>query len=83
MIIEYNHKDKNKDFSDFKNETFVDLFFKLYIFQNCNPLLSKFEIFQIECKVTGILKKLLESCNKNVFSNFNLELRMEDVEDAY
>ena len=44
---------------------------------------SKFEIFQIECNVTDILKKLVESCNKNVFSNFNLELRMEDIEDAY
>ena len=83
MTIEYNYKDKNKGFFEFKDETLLDLFFKLHKILNLNTPLAKFEIFQIECKVTGILKKLLESCNKNVFSNFNLELRMEDIEDAH
>ena len=83
MTIEYNYKDKNKGFFEFKDETLLDLFFELHKFLNRNISLSKFEIFQIECTVTGILKKLVDSCNKNVFSNFNLELRMEDVEDAY
>jgi hypothetical protein len=84
MIIDYNYEDKNKGFSDFKNETLVDLFFKLNKFQNCNTLLSKLEIFQIEYKVTDILKKLVDRCNKNIFSNFNLDLRMEDdTDNAY
>ena len=84
MIIECNYKGKNKGFSDFKNETLVDLFFKLNKFQNGNTLLSKFEIFQIEYKVTGILKKLVDRCNKNIFSNFNLELSIKEVDkNAY
>ena len=83
MTIEYNYKDKNKGFFEFKDETLLDLFFKLHKILNRNISLSKFEIFQIECTVTGILKKLVDSCNKNVFSNFNLELRMEDIEDAH
>ena len=84
MTIEYNYKDKNKVFSKFKDETLLDLFFELHKFLKRNIPFSKFEIFQIECKVTGILKKLVDSGNKNVFSNFNLELKMkEDSDNAY
>jgi hypothetical protein len=81
-MTEYNYKDKNKGFHEPKNET-LNLFLELHKFLNHNTPISKFEIFQIECKATDSLKKLVESCNKNVFFNFNLELRMEDIEDAY
>ena len=82
MTIEYNYKDKNKGFPEPKNEI-LNLFLELHKFLNRNVPFSKFETFQTECKVTDILKKLVESCNKNVFSNFTLELRMEVIEDAY
>lgn len=82
MVIDCNYKDKNKGFPEPKNEI-LNLFLELHKFLNSNVPKSKFEIFQIKCKVTGILKKLVESCNKNVFFNFTLELRMEDIEDAY
>ena len=82
MTIEYNYKVKNKGFPEPKNEI-LNLFLELHKFLNRNVPFSKFETFQTECKVTDILKKLVESCNKNVFSNFTLELRMEDIEDAY
>jgi len=81
MAIDCNYKDKNKGFPAFKNEILNLL--ELHKFLNRNVPFSKFETFQTECKVTDILKKLVESCNKNVFSNFTLELRMEDIEDAY
>ena len=81
-MTEYNYKDKNKGFPEPKNEIF-NLFLELHKFLNRNVPFSKFETFQTECKVTDILKKLVESCNKNVFFNFTLELRMEDIEDAY
>ena len=82
MTIEYNYKDKNKGFPALKNEILIDLYFELDKF--LNRTLSKIEIFQIECKVTDTLKKLLDICNKNVFSNFKLELAMvEDNEDVY
>ena len=71
-MTEYNYKDKNKGFHEPKNEI-LNLFLELHKFLNSNILFSKFETFQTECKVTDILKKLLESCNKNVFSNFNLD----------
>ena len=80
-MTDYNYKDKNKGFPTFKNEILNLL--ELHKFLNHNTPISTFEIFQIECKVTDILKKLVESCNKNVFFNFNLELRMEDIEDVY
>ena len=83
MTIDYNYKDKNKGFSELKNEILINLFFELHKFLNRNTPLSKFEIFQIECKVTDILKKLVDICNKNVFSNFNLELRMEDIDKMH
>ena len=82
MVIDCNYKDKNKGFPEPKNEI-LNLFLELHKFLNRNVPFSKFETFQTECKVTDILKKLVESCNKNVFSNFTLELRMEDIEDAY
>jgi hypothetical protein len=73
-----------KGFSEFKDETLLDLFFELHKLLNRNTPLAKFEIFQIEYKVTDILKKLVDRCNKNIFSNFNLELRMEDdTDNAY
>ncbi len=81
-MTEYNYTDKNKGFPTFKNEILNLL--ELHKFLNHDTPISKFEIFQIECKVTDILKKLVESCNKNVFFNFNLELRMEDdTDNAY
>ena len=83
MTTEYNYKDKNKVFSKLKDETLLELF-ELHKLLNRNISLSKFEIFQIECTVTGILKKLVDSCNKNVFYNFNLELKMKDgTDNAY
>ena len=57
---------------------YINLFFELDKFLNRTSSLSKFDKFQIECKVTDILKKLVDICNNNVFSNFNLELRMEE-----
>jgi hypothetical protein len=84
MVIDRNYKDKNKGFPELKNEILLDLYFELHNFLNRNTPISKFEIFQIECKVTDILKKLVDRCNKNIFSNFNLELRMEDdTDNAY
>ena len=80
-MTEYNYKDKNKGFPAFKNEILNLL--ELHKFLNRNTPISKFEIFQIECKVTDIVKKLVDRCNKKLFFNFNLELRMEDIEDAY
>ena len=83
MVIDCNYKDKNKGFPEPKRNEILNLFLELHKFLNRNEPISKFEIFQTECKVTDILKKLVESCNKNVFFNFTLELRMEDIEDAY
>ena len=81
-MTEYNYKDKNKGFPVFKNEILIDLSFELDKF--LNQTLSKIEIFQIECKVTDTLKKIVDICNNNVFVSFNLELRMEKVnEDVY
>ena len=81
MIIDCNYKDENKGFSNLEKETLYELFDELNNIQN--PI-SKFKIFQIEYKVTGLIKKLLDICNKNIFSNFNLELRMEDdTDNAY
>ena len=81
-MTEYNYKDKNKGFSAFKNEILIDLSCELDKF--LNQTLSKIEIFQSECKLTDILKNLLDICNKNVFSNFKLELTMmDDRQDVY
>jgi hypothetical protein len=77
MIIDCNYKDKNKGFSN-ENETLVNLFIELCNTKNQIYSLSKFEIFKIECKLTDTLKKLLDICNKNVFSSFKLELAMAD-----
>jgi hypothetical protein len=83
MIIDCNYKDKNKGFPKHENEALIKLFIDLNNIQN-RISLSKFETFQIECKLTDILKKVLDICNKNVFSNFNLELAMVDEnEDVY
>lgn len=78
MVIDYNYKDKNKGFSKHKNEALVNLSIELYNIQNRISSVSKIEIFQSECKLTDILKNLLDICNKNVFSNFKLELTMVD-----
>jgi hypothetical protein len=81
MIIDCNYKDKNKGFSKFEKGTLNDLIVELNNIQN--PL-SKFETFEIECKLTDILKKFLDSCNKNLLSSFKLDLTMvDDKEDAY
>ena len=82
-MTDYNYKDKNKGFPELKKNEILNLFLELHKFLNHNAPISKFAIFQIECKVTDIIKKLVESCNKNVFFNFTLELRMEDIEDVY
>ena len=79
MTIEYNYKDKNKGFPALKNEILIDLYFELDKF--LNRTLSKIEIFQIECKVTDTLKKIIDICNNNVFVSFNLELRMEKIDE--
>jgi hypothetical protein len=78
MTIDCNYKDKNKGFPAFKNEILIDLSSKLDKF--LYRTLSKIEIFQIECKVTDTLKKIIDICNSNVFVSFNLELRMEKVD---
>lgn len=84
MTVEYNYKVKNKGFLELKNEALVNLFIELYNIQNRISSVSKIEIFQNECKLTDIFKKLLDICNNNVFVSFNLELRMEKVnEDVY
>jgi hypothetical protein len=75
MIINYNYKDKNKDFS-FTNETLQNLFFELDKLPKRPSSLSNFNKFQFECNATDILQKLIDFCNKNIFSNFNLELKM-------
>ena len=81
-MTEYNYKDKHKGFHAFKNEILIDLTFELD--KVLNQTLSKIEIFQSECKLTDILKNLLDICNKNVFSNFKLELTMmDDRQDVY
>jgi predicted nucleotidyltransferase len=77
MAIECSYNDKNQDFSKLESETLIDLLVELNNVQNKTSL-SKFEIFRIECKLTDILKKLLDICNKNVFSSFKLELVMAD-----
>ena len=56
-MTEYNYKDKNKGFPEPKNEI-LNLFLELHKFLNRNVPISKFEIFQIECKVTGYPKKI-------------------------
>jgi hypothetical protein len=78
MIIDCSYKVKNKGFSKLENEALVDLFIELCNTKNEIYSLSKFESFQIECKLTDILKRLLDICNKNVFSSFKLELVMVD-----
>ena len=79
MIIDCNYNHKNKGFPTLKNEILIDLSFELDKF--LNQTLSKIEIFQIECKVTDTLKKIIDICNSNVFVSFNLELRMEKVDE--
>ena len=84
MIIDCNYQDKNKGFSKLENDTIKELFIKLNNIQNQTSSLSKFEIFQSEGKLTDVLKKLLDICNKNVFSSFKLELTMvDDNENVY
>ena len=80
MAIDCNYKDKNKGFPAFKNETLQSLFFELDRFPNRPTSSSNFNKFQYECKATDILQKLVDFCNNNVFSNFNLELRMEKAD---
>ena len=81
MIIDFNYKDENKGFSNLEKETLNELFAEL---NNIHNPISKFETFQIEYKVTGFLKKLLDICNKNVFFSFKLELSMvDDNKDVY
>ena len=74
MDTDCNYKDKNKGFPEL-NEILLDLYVELHKFLNRNTPISKFEIFQIECKVTDILNKLVDKCNKNVFSNFNFRIK--------
>jgi hypothetical protein len=78
MTVEYNYKVKNNGFPAFKNEILIDLSRELDKF--LNRTLSKIEIFQIECKVTDTLKKIVDICNNNVLVSFNLELRMEKID---
>jgi hypothetical protein len=81
MIIDFNYKDGNKGFPKLEKGTLKDLIVELSNIQN--PL-SKFEIVQNECKLTDILKKLLDIYNKNVFCSFKLELTMmDDTKDVY
>ena len=75
MIIDCNYKDKNKDFS-FTNETLQNLFFELDKLPKRPSSLSNFNKFHFECNATDILQKLVDFCNKNIFSNFSLELKM-------
>ena len=75
MIIDSNYKDKNKGFS-FKNEILQNLFFELDKLPKRPSSLSNFNKFQFECNATDILQKLVDFCNNNIFSNFNLELKM-------
>jgi hypothetical protein len=84
MTIVCNYKSKNQGFSKDENETIINLFNILNNIQNQTELLSKLEIFQIECELTDILKKVVDICNKKLFSNFTLELIMvDDNEDVY
>ena len=84
MVIDCNYKDKNKGFSKHENEALINLFIELNNIQNQTESVSTFEIFQNECKLTDILKKLLDICNKNVFFSFKLELSMvDDNKDVY
>jgi hypothetical protein len=53
MIIDCNYKDENKGFSNLEKQTLHELFDELNNIQN--PI-SKFEIFQIEYKVTEFIK---------------------------
>jgi hypothetical protein len=78
MAIVYNYNNKNKGFSKQENEALIYLFIELYNIQNQISSLSEFETFQIECKLTDILKRLLDIYNKNVFSSYKLELTMVD-----
>jgi hypothetical protein len=75
MIIDCNYKDKNKGFS-FKNEILQNLFFDLDKLPKRPSSLPNFNKFQFECNATDILQKLVDFCNNNIFSNFNLELKM-------
>jgi hypothetical protein len=50
-MTDYNCKDGNKGFPELKNDI-LNLFLEPHKFLNRNPPISKFEIFQIECKVT-------------------------------
>ena len=75
MIIDSNYKEKNKGFS-FKNEILQNLFFELDKLPKRPSSLSNFNKFQFECNATDILQKLVDFCNNNIFSNFNLELKM-------
>ena len=77
MAINCSCNDKNKVFLKLENETLIDLFVELNNVQNKTSL-SRFEIFHIEYKLTDIFQKLLDICNKNVFSSFKLELTMVD-----
>jgi hypothetical protein len=83
MIIDFKYKGKNKGFSKHENEALIHIFIELNNIENQTESLSTFEIFQNECKLTDILKKLLDICNKNVFSSFKLELAMVSKKDAY
>ena len=76
MIIDTIYQD-NKGFFDFKSEILEILFLELNQFVNQTSL-SKFERVRIECNLTDIFQKLLDICNKNVFSSFKLELVIMD-----
>jgi len=78
MAIVCNYNNKNKGFSKHENEALIHVFVELCNIQNRISSVSKFETFQIECKLTDILKRLLDIYNKNVFSSFKLELTMVD-----
>jgi hypothetical protein len=83
MIIDYSYKVKNKGFST-EHEALINLFIELYHAKNEIYSLSKIKIIQNECKLTDILQELLDTCNKNVFSSFKLELVMtDDKKDVY
>jgi hypothetical protein len=76
MVIDCNYKDKNKGFYVPKSELLIELFTELHNFVIQSSSLTKIERFQAECKLTEIIKKLVDICNNSVFLSFNLELKM-------
>ena len=81
MTIAYISKDKNKGFYVPKSEILIELFIELHNFLIRPSSLKKIEIFQAECKLTEIIKRVIDICNNSVFVSFNLGLRMEEIDN--